>query len=70
MGHHLRSNRIEDHIAEQLQQMSIFVDQDGREASLKEMSHPLMAAIERLCIAPIELPHALREMRAQRVENR
>jgi hypothetical protein len=55
---HLRPNRVEDHIAAQLQQMCVLLHEDGVVPALEEMADQVMPAIEGLGIDAVEVPHA------------
>ena len=68
MGHHLGPNWIEHDIAAEFKEMRLFLHQNGGEPALKEMAHPLVAAVDGLSIGAIELPHALREIRLWRFD--
>ena len=66
MRHHLGTQGIQHHIAAQLKQMRIFLQQNRGELPLEEMPHPFMSTIEGLRIPPIQLSHTEREIRCRR----
>lgn len=63
MAHALGPHRIQHHIATQLQEMRVFLHQDGLEPSLEQMAHPPMPSIKGLGVHAIELTHAPGQIR-------
>jgi hypothetical protein len=54
--------RIEYDIARQLQQIDLFLHQDGLVATLKDVTDPVMNLVEALGVDAIELAHAFDEV--------
>ena len=58
---HAGADRVEDHIASQLQKVALPLDEDGLEPALEEVPDPAVTPIEALRVRAVELPHAARE---------
>ena len=63
MLHHLRPQRIQHHIARQLQQVTIPLNHNGFIAPLEYMSDTIMGAVEALRVNPVKLAHPLCQIR-------
>jgi len=50
--------------------MTLFLDKDRLEASLKHVTGPAVLAIDPLSVDPIELTHALRQIRGGRLDEK
>ncbi len=59
---HPSPNRIEHHVAAQLQQVTVLFNQNGCVPSLKPMPHLTLAPVGLLRIDPIKLPNPLGQM--------
>ena len=66
IGHQVGPDRIQHHIAAEVQQVCLFFHQDRGEAALKEMSHSSVSAVVHLRVAAVQLAHAEGEVRLRR----
>jgi hypothetical protein len=62
------TNRIQDHVPRQFQQVAVLVHQDGLEAPLEDMADTHVAAVEALRVNPIDLAHSPRQGWSKRLE--
>ena len=55
-------SRIEDDIPSKLEKMSLFLDKNGLEVSLKHVAAPAIFTIDPLSVDPVELAHTARQV--------
>ncbi len=60
--YHLRSNRIQNDIATDFQQVTVLLDQNGTVPPLEQMTVPAMPFIEQLGIYSVQLAHSERQV--------
>ncbi len=58
-GYHARAHRVEDQVARKLEKVTVLIDQDTLEASLKEVADTAMGTVDVLGVDTVELSHAL-----------
>ena len=56
------SHRIEHHITADLQEVAVFLNEDGFKPSLKDVTNPPMSLVKFLGINAIKLSHSLRQV--------
>ena len=66
---HRRAHGIEHHVARQLQQVGVALDQDGLEPTLEEVAHEPVAAIDPLRVDAVELTHPFGEVGIGRLDD-
>jgi len=51
------ADRIQNNIPHKLQQIALFVNENGLEPSLKDVPNPIMPTIEALGVHPVQMSH-------------
>ena len=69
LGHDAGAHRVQFDIAAQRQQIAFAVHHDGVEAPLEHMPHANVAAVERLRVHAVQVPHEARQVRLPRLQH-
>lgn len=65
--HHICSDRIEDDVPADLEQMAVLLNEDGLVPTLEEMTGSAVQSVKELRIHAVQLPHAERKISVRRL---